>query len=293
MRKIAIQGVAGAFHDIAAHQFFSDEKIDIVPFDNFEDLFKTAENAPETVDFGLAAIENTLVGGLMGNYKLLLEAKNLRVVGEHFLRIRQNLMVNRGVKIDDLTEVYSHPVALAQCRDFFKKYPKIRLIEAEDTALSAKNVAQNGSKNIGAVASSTAAELYNLEIIAPGIETNKQNFTRFLVLQHVDFLRKIDDADKVSICFALDHEVGSLHKILAILANFQLNLTKIQSAPIVGRSWEYRFFVDFVVENATDWRAAISEIELLTHYLRVFGAYRRGHLPEESAEISTKKTEFA
>ena len=274
--RIAIQGYPGAFHEIAARFLFEDEDIDVQPAHTFEDLFEMVEIG-EQADYGLMAIENTLAGSLMENYRLL-NNSNLSVIGEVYLRIKQNLLVLPGTRIEDLTEVHSHPIAIAQCREFFKKHPHIRLVETVDTALSAKLVRDQELKHVGAIASTLAADMYGLEVLAASIETNKKNHTRFLLLKKglVDE-QLLEDADKVSLCFSVDHEVGSLYKVLAVLAAYQVNLTKIQSAPIIGKPWEYMFFLDFVTEGKLGFQQAIDAIRPLTHVLNIFGIYRKGN----------------
>jgi prephenate dehydratase len=207
-------------------------------------------------------------------------ASKLRAVGEVYLRIRQNLMALPGQRIEDLKEVHSHPIAIAQCDEFFAQHPQIRLVEMEDTALSAQRIAQQQLKGVGAIASSLAASMYGLDLLAESIETNKQNFTRFLVLERQAVAESTVAADKVSLFFSLSHEVGSLHKVLAALAAHGANLTKIQSAPIEGRPWEYFFFVDFVTEESGDWQPAVEAIRPFTHSLEVLGAYRQGRFFE-------------
>ncbi len=272
--RVGIQGCAGAFHEIAARYCFGERPIEVVPALTFDDLVALVEAGKEA-EYGLMAIENTLGGSLINNYKLL-QASALTVTGEVYLRISQNLMAPPGHTIDMLTEVHSHPMAIAQCREFFRAHPQIRLVEAEDTALSARYIRDHGLKTVGAIASALAAELYGMEILAAGIETNKKNHTRFLVLQHRDRAPEVWDAEKVSLSFSVDHEVGSLYKVLAVLAAYNANLTKIQSTPIIGQPWEYRFFIDFVTEGKVGYRQAIDAIQPLTHDLKVFGAYRSG-----------------
>lgn len=271
--KVTIQGYAGAFHEIAARHCFDQRALEIVPSHTFDQLVEKIEKGEEA-DVGLMAIENTLAGSLMNNYHLLNESR-LSIVGEVYLRIKQNLMTLPGVRIEDLEEVHSHPIAIAQCRAFFQEHPHIQLVETVDTALSAKTVRDKKLKNVGALASTLAAEMYELDIIAAGIETNKKNHTRFLVLNREEDA-KVETVDKVSLCFATDHEVGSLYKVLAVLAAYNVNLTKIQSAPIIGRPWEYMFFVDFVVEGKVGYQQALDAIKPLTHDLRVLGTYQRG-----------------
>ncbi len=271
--RVSIQGYAGAFHEVAARHCFQNQPLEIVPAHTFEDLVGMVE-AQEEADIGLMAIENTLAGSIMRNYTLL-QQSGLHITGEVFLRIKQNLMVLPGVRIEDLREVHSHPMAIAQCREFFTQYPNIRLVETVDTALSAREISENGWSHIGAIASTLAAEIYRLDIIAPGIETNKKNHTRFLVLEKGT--PKLDAAlEKVSISFATDHEVGSLYKALAVMAAYNVNLTKIQSAPIIGHPWEYQFYVDFVVQGKVGHEQALDAIRPLTRNLQVHGVYACG-----------------
>ncbi len=272
--RIAIQGYRGAFHEIAARNFHRDQEIEIVPADTFDELVEIVEKG-ERANGGMMAIENSLAGSIMHNYRLLNES-NLSVFGEVFLRIKQNLMALPGKRIEDLKEVRSHPMAIAQCREFFRSYPHIRLIETLDTALSAKRIQEQNLQQVGAIASTLAAELYELEVLMPSIETNKKNYTRFLVLGRKNGAPQIDEVEKVSLCFSAGHEVGSLHKVLAVLAAYNINLTKIQSAPIIGRQWEYRFFVDFVMEGKVGWAQALEAIKPLTTELKVHGTYRKG-----------------
>ncbi|WP_373550611.1 prephenate dehydratase [Haliscomenobacter sp.] len=276
--RVGIQGFPGAFHEIAARLCFESRPIDIVPCLTFEELVEKLE-AGEEMDAALMAIENSLAGSLMSNYKLLDQA-NLLAVGEVYLRVKQNLMVLPGVKIEDLTEVHSHPVAIEQCLEFFRQYPHIQLIRTEDTALSARNIREKGLTNVGAIASSLAADLYEMEILAESIETNKKNYTRFLVLQRADQAITDPDADKVSISFAVSHTVGSLHKVLAILSAYNFNMSKIQSAPIIGHPWEYRLFIDYVAEGHVSVDQAYEALRPVTHNLKLLGAYKQGTLFE-------------
>ena len=271
--KVAIQGYPGAFHDIASRQYFEEEAVEIVPGHTFDDLVDLIEN--KTADVGLMAIENTLAGSIMSNYYRLLE-NNLTATGEIYLRIKQNLMALPGQKTADLKEVYSHPMAIAQCKKFFLQHPHIHLVEAEDTALSAKNIADGQTSGIGAIASSLAAEMYGLEILAPGIETNKQNHTRFLVLERENEFQINEAANKVSLCFSISHQVGSLHKVLSVMAAYELNLTKIQSIPISGKKWEYFFFVDFICDGQMQWQQGIESLKPLVHDLKILGVYKQG-----------------
>lgn len=273
--RIGIQGYAGAFHEIAARHCFAERPLQIVPAQTFDDLVGMIEEQ-EKVDLGLMAIENSLAGSLMYNYTLLNES-NLTITGEVYLRIKHNLLARPGTGIHDLTEVHSHPMAIAQCRDFFRQYPHIRLVETADTALSAREIHEKDLRNTGAIASALAAELYGLDVLHAGIETNKKNYTRFLILENADLAQPVEDPQKVSVVFSVDHTVGSLYKVLAVLAAYNVNLTKIQSAPIIGQPWEYLFYVDFVAEGKVGYEQAIEAIRPLTHNIKVLGTYLQGN----------------
>jgi prephenate dehydratase len=273
-KKVVIQGYKGAFHDMAAQMYYQQEDIEIVPADTFEDLVAWIERG-EKANVGLMAIENTVAGSLMYNYDLLRNSE-LQIIGEVYLRIKQNLMTLPNVKIEDLKEVHSHYMALRQCSAFLKQYPHLKLVETIDTALSAKEIKENQLTNVGAIGSTLAAEIYGLEIIGESIETNKKNFTRFLVLQSKNQQNLPETVDKVSLCFSINHEVGSLYKVLAVLAAYNVNLTKIQSTPIIGKPWEYQFFVDFAVEGKVSYEQALSAIVPITSDLKVMGAYAKG-----------------
>jgi prephenate dehydratase len=300
--KIAIQGVHGAFHEIAARSFHPTDDIEVVPADTFAELVRKVETG-ET-DAAVMAIENTIAGSLLGNYNLLNES-DLRIRGEVFLRIKQNLMVLKGVKIEDLKSVHSHPIALQQCVDFFQQYPHIKLVEATDTALVAKQIQEKGSRKIGAVASTLAAEMYDMDLLAESIETYKKNYTRFLYLtknepitdnfsQNTEelvpiFLREsffaqqsfiVRDFNKVSTVFTTKHTVGSLHKALETLAANGCNLTKIQSAPIMDKPWEYMFFMDFTLDSSENYIPTMNALKKVTGELRILGEYKSGKYVE-------------
>ncbi len=273
-KRIAIQGGYGAFHEIAAHGYFENENIEIVPRNTFKDLFKALKQGK--VDFGITAIENSIAGSILPNYTLLLES-NLQIVGEIYLRVKQNLVALPGQKITDIREVYSHPMAILQCQKFFDDYPGIKLIDSADTALSAKEIADNKLKNIAAISSARAAEQYHLEIIAEGIETHKKNYTRFLILkgrngEHHNVLA----INKASLTFALAHKIGGLSKVLSILSFYDINLAKVQSMPIIGKDWEYQFFVDVEIESYRHYYQAIEAITPFTSGLQIMGEYLKG-----------------
>lgn len=273
--RVSIQGYAGAFHEAAARQHFREREVTSVPGHTFAEVIQQVENGDS--DVALMAIENTLAGSLMANYDLL-QRSNLRITGEVYLRIRQNLMALPGVNISELREVYSHPIALMQVREFFKAWPNIRLIESADTALSALHVRENELRTRGAVAHRVAAELYNLDILAEGIETNKLNHTRFLVLERGRDTTH-DEGNKVSLSFSVSHEAGSLSRVLMVLDAYKINLTKIQSTPIIGRPWQYRFYVDFMLNGEVGLEEALAGIRPITLELRVQGIYLAGKKP--------------
>ena len=220
------------------------------------------------------AIENSIAGSILANYNLLQQSK-LKITGEIYLQIRQNLLVNPGVKLEDIREVHSHTMALQQCYDFLDKY-KWKLVETDDTALSAKHIHQHKSKHIAAIASKLAAELYGLDMIAPNIHTLRNNYTRFLILQPVDTPVNIENADKASINFHTDHSRGSLAKVLTKIAEGGINLSKLQSFPIPGSDFKYSFHADMEFESAGQFESVMEEIRPLTAELKVYGVYKRG-----------------
>lgn len=280
--RVAIQGVAGSFHHLAALHYFAGKSIEIVPAASFSRLVERMRDFPRP-DFALMAIENSLAGSLLPNYQLLY-ASDLLVCGEVYLRITQNLMALPGRQIADLREVHSHPMAIAQCRPFFDRHPRIRLIETQDTADSARRLAAHPNSGIGVIASRYAAECYGLEVLAAGIETDSRNYTRFLVLH--DRRAGVAMADrtgdlKISLSFDLPHEAGSLQRALAGLAEDGASLTMIQSAPIVGRPWEYRFFADVLPSAHNQPEALLNGLERLTDELTVLGIYQTGNHYEQ------------
>ena len=281
--KIAIQGVHGAFHEIAARSFHPNENIEIVPADTFDILIEKVKSGE--ADVAVMAIENTIAGSILRNYNLLNNSK-LRIKGEVFLRIKQNLMALPGITIEDLKEVHSHPIALQQCEEFFEKYPDIKLIEAHDTALVAKEIQENQWTEIGAVGSELAAEMYDMTILAASIETYKKNYTRFLYIspENTDVTASgarqegvgHNQFDKISLVFNTSHAIGSLHRALEVLSRNNCNLTKIQSAPIMDKPWEYMFYVDFTLGNYSDYPKAMVELLRVAGEVKVLGEYRSG-----------------
>jgi len=270
--RIAIQGYEGSFHQEAAWHFFGKD-VDAVPCDTFRDVIKIASSKKDS-DGGVMAIENSIAGSILPNYNLL-QKSNLKVIGEVYLLIKQNLMVNPGVKLQDIKEVHSHTMALQQCYDFLDKY-KWKLVETDDTALSAKQIHQHKSKHIAAIASRLAAELFDLNIIAPNIHTLKNNYTRFLVLQHEDFAQPVEGANKASVNFHTDHSRGSLAKVLTRIADGGINLSKLQSFPIPGSDFRYSFHADMEFDSIGQFEKVIEEIRAITEELKIYGVYQRG-----------------
>ena len=276
MKQIAIQGIQGSFHDIASHQFFEGEEIDLRCCSTFEDLFDSIRE--DSTIIGMVAIENTIAGSLLHNYELLREAP-VTIVGEHKLRIKHSIICLPEDNLDDIKEVHSHPVALMQCRDFLSKHPTIKVVEASDTAGAAYTISKNQMHGHAAIGSSALAKLYGMKVLEEGIETNKHNFTRFLVVAsptRANLIRDIRSTDKASIVFALPHEEGSLSQVLSVLTFYKLNLTKIQSLPIIGREWEYLFYVDIQFTDYTRYSQGIDAIRPLTSDLKILGEYIHG-----------------
>ena len=279
MKRVAIQGVSGAFHEIAARQYFEGEDIEILPCITFKDLFKAL--AADDSLLGIIAIENTIAGSLLQNHNLLRESGCL-IVGEHKLRIEHNLAALPGQRIEDLEEVYSHPMALMQCEDFLDEHHSLKAIESEDTALSAKEIADKNLFRRAAICSSLAAEKYGLEIVAKGIETNKRNFTRFLMIAEPTLAEKMIKGtllNKSTLVFTLPHEEGSLAKVLSILSFYHVNLTKIQSLPIIGREWEYQFYINLTFDDYTRYRQSLDAIRPLTKDFQLLGEYKAAVTP--------------
>jgi len=270
--RLAIQGYEGSFHQEAARHFFGKD-VEVVPCATFRDVIKIASIRKES-DGGVMAIENSIAGSILPNYNLL-QKSNLKITGEVYLHIKQNLLVNPGVKLEDVREVHSHTMALQQCYDFLDKY-KWKLVETDDTALSAKHVHQHKSKHIAAIASKLAAELFDLSIIAPNIHTLKNNYTRFLVLQREDVAQTIEEADKASVNFHTDHSRGSLAKVLTKIAEGGINLSKLQSFPIPGSDFKYSFHADMEFDSIEQFEKVIEEVKPLTEALKIYGVYKRG-----------------
>ncbi len=275
-KKVAIQGVTGAYHEIAARNFYEGEEIEIIPCITFKDVVNAVRKDPSV--YGIMAIENTIAGGLLQNHELIRESGSF-IIGEYKLRISHTLSALPGTTIHDITEVNSHPIALMQCTDFLDTLPHAKLVEKEDTALSAQWIAEKKLEGHAAICSKLAAEMYGLEILAEGIETNKRNFTRFLIIADrwtAEEELKSTKVNKASLVFATPHTAGSLSQVLSILSFYNMNLSKIQSLPIIGREWEYQFYIDLTFTDYTKYRQALDAIMPLIRDFKILGEYAEG-----------------
>lgn len=270
--RVSIQGFEGSFHQEAARQFYG-KGVQVICCATFREVIKIAGNKKES-EGGVMAIENSIAGSILPNYNLL-QKSNLKIIGEVFLQIKQNLLVNPGVKLTDIKEVHSHPMAIQQCLDFLDKH-NWRIVETEDTALSAKHIHKHHSKHIAAIASKLAAEIYELTMIAPNIHTLKNNYTRFLILQREGETTEVNDANKASINFNTDHSKGSLAKVLNTIAEAGINLSKLQSMPIPGSDFKYSFHADMEFETKEQLTDALKDIKKQTEALNVLGVYKSG-----------------
>lgn len=274
MKRVAIQGGPGAYHEIAARDYFKGEELEIIPCQTFRDIFKEAEKDPQLI--GVMAIENTIAGSLLPNHDLL-KQHQLRIAGEHKLRITHTLAALPGTTIDEIGEVMSHPMALMQCEDFLERLPGVKIVEHDDTALAAKEIREREMRGTATICSRLAAQMYGLEILADGIETNKRNFTRFFILAREEMLREVqknNHINKSSLVFVLPHSEGSLSKVLSVLSFYGINLTRIQSLPIIGSEWEYQFYIDLTFTDYQRYQQSIDAITPLISNLKLLGEYR-------------------
>ncbi|AEK22655.1 Arogenate dehydratase/prephenate dehydratase 1 [Capnocytophaga canimorsus Cc5] len=269
-QKIAIQGIKGSFHYQAAQEYFGNQ-ITIMECNSFD---KVAQSLLKNeADLGVMAIENSIAGSILPNYALIDRLK-LNIMGEHYIDIQQNLMAISGQDLNDLKEVHSHPMALLQCKQFFENYPHIKLVEDTDTASTAQRIHQKHLLGIGAIGSKSAAELYNLEIIRHSIQTMKVNATRFVILTTKE--EKIDrnQVNKASLKFQVHHKRGSLATVLNVISDCRINMTKIQSLPVIETPWKYAFFVDIVFENYEDFEKAEKLLSIMAEDFKVLGIYK-------------------
>lgn len=273
-KRVTIQGVAGCYHDAAARAYFNDEEIITIPCDSFTELFQRMSCDASLL--GIIAIENTIAGSILPNHELLRQS-NMRIIGEHKMHISHVLAALPGQSIDELSEVNSHPMALMQCEQFLRQHPNLKMIEKFDTAGSAQEIAEQKLMGHAAVCGEYAANLYGLNILERGIETNKRNFTRFLMIADpllASEMRPRDEKiNKSSIMFTLPHTNGALSKVLTIFSFYDINLSKIQSLPIIGREWEYRFYIDLTFDSYVRYHQSIDAVRPLLNDLRILGEY--------------------
>ena len=270
---VSIQGYEGSFHQMAARQYFGNG-VQVLPCATFREVVKIAANKKES-NGGVMAIENSIAGSILPNYTLL-QKSNLKIVGEVYLPIKQHLLVNPGVQLKDIKEVHSHPMAIQQCMDYLDQF-HWKLVDTEDTALSAKHIHQHKSKHIAGIAGKLASELFGLEILVPNIHTQKNNYTRFLIIQRQEVETNTNEANKASLNFQTNHTRGSLAKVLAVIADEGINLSKLQSTPIAGTNFKYSFHADVEFENVEQFYKALEKIKSLTEAVRIFGIYKNGN----------------
>lgn len=272
--KVVIQGYPGSYHDLACHAYFKSQENEIVCADSFSSLGNQLKS-DSSINHGIMAIENSIAGTILQNYRILRE-QAFTVIGEVYLRIDHCLMCLPSQKIDDLSEIHSHPMAINQCRRFLNNYPQLKLIDSDDTALSAKLIQENRIQGIAAIASSRAAELYDLEIIAKGIEDNKQNYTRFFIIQKHS--HQSTEGDKASIYLRVPHNKGSLLSVLQIISNHNINLSKLQSFPVLGRLTEYLFHLDLEFENLETYHSCKEKLAEVCIEFEELGIYNRANI---------------
>lgn len=278
-KRVTIQGIAGCYHEAAARAYFGEEDIETVACATFPEMFERM--AGDRSLLGIIAIENTIAGSLLQNHELLRKSE-LNIIGEYKLRISHVLAALPGETLDDIREVNSHPMALMQCGEYLKAHPRMKLVEKDDTAGSAQEIAQHQLKGHAAICGRLAAEIYGLNVLAEGIETNKRNFTRFLVVAdplYSELLTAGKRINKASLVFSLPHTQGSLSKVLTILSFYDINLSKIQSMPIIGREWEYRFYIDLTFDNFTRYKQSLEAIRPLTKNFKILGEYAEFNRP--------------
>jgi prephenate dehydratase len=268
--KIAIQGIKGSFHHQVAQDYFY-QNVEVDECLSFEELVASLLSGKS--DQAVMAIENSIAGPIIPNYALI-DKNNLHIIGEHYLDIHQNLMALKGQKIEDILEVHSHPMALLQCMEFLKKYPNIKLVEDKDTAETARRIHEKQLKGIAAIASKTASELYDLEILAPEIQTINNNMTRFVIIKKEKEFTDENEINRASIKFELDHKRGSLAAVLNVMSDCKLNLTKIQSLPKIETPWKYSFFVDVTFEKYEDYAKSKALLTIMAEYFKVLGEYK-------------------
>ncbi|MFC2068763.1 prephenate dehydratase [Chloroflexota bacterium] len=275
MVKVSIQGYQGSFHDIVARRKFGGD-LELIERSAFFEVFEDVKTA--VADFGVVAIENSIGGSILENFDLLLKY-NLKIVAEMYLRIVHNLIVLPGVTMRHVKEVYTHPIAVMQCLNFLQAHSEMKIIRTDDTAGSVKMIKERDLINAAAIASKLAAEIYDMEILASSIETAKENYTRFLVISGE--ARYDEKADKTSMVIQTEHRPGSLFKSLKCFADEGINLSKIESRPIIGKTWNYYFYLDFeAAYNAPETKRALEALGQVTSIVKILGSYERGGIIE-------------
>jgi prephenate dehydratase len=268
--RIAIQGIKGSFHHQVAQDYFY-QNVEVDECLSFEELVASLLSGKS--DQAVMAIENSIAGPIIPNYALI-DKNNLHIIGEHYLDIHQNLMALKGQTIEDIQEVHSHPMALLQCMEFLKKYPNIKLVEDKDTAETARRIHEKQLKGIAAIASKTASEMYDLEIVAPEIQTINNNMTRFVIIKKEKTFAAENEINRASLKFELDHKRGSLAAVLNVMSDCKLNLTKIQSLPKIETPWKYSFFVDVTFDKYEDYAKSKALLTIMAEYFKVLGEYK-------------------
>ena len=270
IQKVAIQGIKGSFHHQVALEYYHQD-IDVDECMSFEELVDSLLSGKSNQ--AVMAIENSIAGSIIPNYALI-DKNNLHVIGEYYMDIHQNFMALKGQKVEDILEVHSHPMALLQCMEFLKKLPNIKVVEDKDTAETARRIHQNQLKGIAAIASKTASNMYDLEILAPEIQTINNNMTRFVILNKENSFVPKQEINKASLKFELEHKRGSLAAVLNVMSDCKLSLTKIQSLPKIETPWKYSFFVDVTFDDYDDYSKAKSLLEIMAEYFKVLGEYK-------------------
>tara|TARA_R110002049_G_scaffold27897_9_gene95603 strand:- start:937 stop:1803 length:867 start_codon:yes stop_codon:yes gene_type:complete len=268
--KIAIQGIESSFHDLAVRQLFPDTEIELIMCESFEKVTQCIEDF--SADLGVLAIENTIAGSILPNYNLI-DSSGFVIYDEVFLNIQMYIMALEGETIHDIEEIHSHPVALLQCMDYLRKLPpQLKIIEGKDTASEARKIKENNIKGVAAIAGRQVAEKFNLNILGSNIQNNLDNHTRFVLIGKDGFMQD-QDANKATLKFELDHTMGSLSNVLQLFTTFNINLTKIQSLPIIGKPWQYAFFVDVLFDDLTLFNEVVEVLQKAVKELKILGVY--------------------
>ena len=269
-KRIAIQGIEGSFHHIVSQTYF-EEPVVVQPYLSFGEVVESLIS--KTADVAIMALENSIAGSIIPNYEHI-DDQDLHITGEYFLEIQHNLMALKGQSIQDINEVFSHPMALLQCKEFFKQYPHIKLIEDTDTAEVAKRISDHQLKGVAAIASLQAAQLFELNILAKSIQTIQHNETRFVIVERNSIEQQTALINKASVKFLLDHKRGSLAAMLNVMSDCNLNLTKIQSLPKIDTPWKYAFFVDITFENYADYEKGKAIMKIMAEEFKILGEYK-------------------